>query len=161
MKTRRLLPVFACLALLAAPPLSAPAAEPAETRLGIDLIWGTHGEAPAGKEFKGIPPDLERRLGRIFKWKRYFSIEHKELAVAPGKTAKVDMSKECRIEVSKPGGEEYEIHLFGKGQLVVKKRQRIVPGEAVVLGGDDKNDNAWFVVVGLAPAPSAGKPSPP
>lgn len=161
MKTRRLLPVFACLALLAAPILPTAAGDPAETRLGVDLIWGTNGDAPAGKEFKGIPQDLERRLGRIFKWKRYFAIEHKELAIASGKTAKVDMSKECRIEVSRPGGEEYEIHLFGKGQLVVKKRQRIVSGETVVLGGDDKNDNAWFVVVGLAPAPAAGKPTTP
>ena len=37
--------------------------------------------------------------------------------------------------------------LFGKGKLVVKKRQRILPGETVVIAGDDKDYNAWFVVL--------------
>jgi hypothetical protein len=159
MNTRRLLPLLAGLALLLGRPLpAAAAADPAEARLGADLIWGTNGEPPAAKTFKPIPPDLEKRLGRIFKWKHYFIIEQKEFTVAPGKPAKVDMSKECRLEVNRAAGEEFEIQLFGKGHMVVKKRQRIVPGETVVLGGDDKNDDAWFVILGLAPTRPPARP---
>ncbi|MCC6233276.1 MAG: hypothetical protein IT580_11570, partial [Verrucomicrobiales bacterium] len=55
-------------------------------------------------------------------------------------------------------GDEFEIQLFGKGVLVVKKRQRIVAGETVVLGGDDKNDNAWFVVLGMAKPGDPARP---
>lgn len=157
MNSRRFLPLLACLSLLAAPTPHARAGD-TDVRLDAELIWGTNGEKPADRNLKSVPADLEKRLTRIFKWKQYFIIEHKEFAVSPGHPAKVDMSKECRIEVTRSGGEEFEIQLFGKGQLVVRKRQRIVRGEAVVLGGDDKNDDAWFVVLGLAPNRPAGKP---
>lgn len=116
------------------------------------LIWGTNENKPANQDLKPIDSDVEKRLRRIFKWERYFGIERKKFAVTAGKGARVEMSKDCRIEVAQVPGGEFEIQLFGKGQLVVKKRQRITPGEAVVLGGDDKNDNAWFVVVSLAKA---------
>lgn len=159
MKTCRILPALAGLALLiASTAVATGAGDPAEARLAADLVWGTNGDSPADKSLKPIPSDLEKRLSRIFKWKRYFVIEHKEFTVAPSKPARVDMSKECRIDVTRIGTEEFEIHLFGKGQLVVKKRQRIVPGEAVVLGGDDKNDDAWFVVLGLAPTKPPARP---
>jgi hypothetical protein len=152
MNTRRFLLSLAGLAPLTITSRPAFAADEAPpTRLAADLIWGTNGEKPADKELKAIAPDLEKRLRRIFKWKSYYAIERKEFTVSSAKPARVEMSKECRMEVAiLAAGDEFEIQLFGKGQLVVKKRQRIVPGEAVVLGGDDKNDNAWFVVVALA-----------
>ncbi len=152
MNTRRFLLSLAGLVAPLTAMRSAFAADEAQpVRLAADLIWGTNGEKPADKELKPISPDLEKRLRRIFKWKSYYAIEHKEFTVSATKPTRVEMSKECRIEVGTiADGEEFEIQLFGKGQLVVKKRQRIVPGEAVVLGGDDKNDNAWFVVVALA-----------
>jgi len=125
-------------------------ADAPDTPLAAELVWGTNGEKPADKELKPISPELEKRLRKIFKWKNYFGIERKEFVVTAAKPAKVEMSKECRLEVTRTAGDEFEIQLFGKGQLVVRKRQRIVAGEAVVLGGDDKNDNAWFVVVNFA-----------
>lgn len=152
MNTRRfLLTLFASAAFLS-PLASAPAArgaDPGETRLAANLLWGTNGGKPADKNLRPIEPDLEKRLRRVFKWQSYFEIERKEFGVTAGKTAKIEMSKECRLEVNRLSGEEFEIQLYGKGVLVVTKRQRIVPGETVVLGGDDKNDNAWFVVVSL------------
>ena len=131
---------------------SASAGDPGETRLVAQLVWGTNEAKPVDKDLKAIDADLEKRLRRIFKWERYFVMERKKFAVGAAKPAKVEMSKECRLEVNQVSPGEFEIQLFGKGQLVVRKRQRITPGEAVVLGGDDKNDNAWFVVVGLAKA---------
>lgn len=150
MNTRCFLLSVLSLASLIAAARSGLAADPAETRLAAELIWGTNGDKPAGKELKPISADLDKRLRRIFKWKSYFIIERKEFGLADGKPAKVEMSRECRIEVARTNADEFEIQLFGKGQLVVKKRQRIVAGETVVLGGDDKNDDAWFVVVTLA-----------
>ncbi len=137
---------FASLVVAARSGLSA---GPAETRLAAELIWGTNGDKPSDKELKPISADLDKRLRRIFKWKSYWVIERKEFGLAESKPAKIEMSRECRIEVTRTNADEFEIQLFGKGQLVVKKRQRIVAGETVVLGGDDKNDNAWFVVVAL------------
>lgn len=152
MNTRRfLLALLASAGALAAfaPVPAHAAADPAETRLAADLLWGTNGGKPADKELRPIDPALEKRLRRVFKWQSYYEIERKEFGVIAGKTSRIEMSKECRLEVNRLAGEEFEIQLYGKGVLLVTKRQRIVPGETVVLGGDDKNDNAWFVVVSL------------
>ncbi len=132
-----------------------------DTRLTAELIWGTNGGKPPGKNLKEVSPQLERQLRRVFKWQNYFEINRKEIVASLEKPARVEMSRDCVIEVAVFEDGELEVQLFGKGQLVVKKRQRIVPGEKVVLGGDDKNDDAWFVVLSLGrrgspPAQPAG-----
>ncbi len=132
----------------------APAATP---RFAAQLLWGTNAQKPEGKDFKAIDPELKKRLRHVFKWQNYYEINRKEFATSPGKTARVQMSRECRLEVGNLGGAEFEIRLFGKGVLVVTKRQSIQPGETVVLGGDDKYDDAWFVILGLLPAGAARK----
>jgi hypothetical protein len=150
MNTRCFLLSVIGLAALVAASRSSLAGDAPESRLTAELVWGTNGDKPSEKDFKPISPDLEKRLHRTFKWKNYLLIERKDFAVPDAKTARVEMSKECRLEVTRSGAEEYEIQLFGKGKLVIKKRQRIVAGESIVLGGDDKNDDAWFVVVALS-----------
>lgn len=149
MNTRLFLESLVALGLLLVASRTTHSAETGGTRLTAQLLWGTNGDKPAGQDLKAVAKDLEQRLRRIFKWQKYFEIERKDFVASRAKPAILDLSKECRLEVTTLGGEEFEIQLFGKGVLVVKKRQRIVTGETVVLGGDDKNDNAWFVVVSL------------
>jgi hypothetical protein len=144
----------ACFAVAGAP---ARAADADETRLVAELVWGTNGEKPPGQDLKPISANLEKRLRRIFKWKNYFEIQSKEFVTTPAKPAKIEMSKECRLEVTQTRADEFEILLFGKGVLVVKKTQRLLAGETVVLGGDDKNDDAWFVVLTYAKPPPGKK----
>src|SRR4030095_10848959 len=128
--------LFACLA-----PQQASAADPT-TRFAARLVWGTDGGKPADGEMKPVAPDVEKRLRRVFKWKNYYEIDRKSFTADGTQPTQVKMSKDCRLEVAKlAAADEFEIQLFGKGKLVVKKRQRILPGESVVLGGDDKNDD--------------------
>lgn len=152
MNTRTFLRSLAVISAVAAcaGPRNTLAAATGDVRLVAELIWGTNGPKPDDTELRPIAPDLEKRLRRIFKWRNYFEIERKVVVTRAPKPTQVQMSKECRLEILHLGGHEFEIQLFGKGVLVVKKRQRIVPGETVVLGGDDKNDDAWFVVLSLA-----------
>lgn len=150
MNTRVFLSALGALTLLCAAARSARAEDPDTHRFTAELIWGTTGGKPPGQDLKPVTPDLQKFLGRIFKWTHYFRIEKKEFTVTPNRAAKVDMSKECRLELTQLTSDEFEIELYGKGLLVVRKRQRITPNELVVLGGDDKNDNAWFVVLTLA-----------
>ncbi len=147
----RSLPLAAAITLgailLMAPGSHGAAQEPTQ-RVTAQLIWGTDGPKPTDKELKAVSADVDRRLRRIFKWKNYYEISRTNFVFSRTQPAKVDMSSDCRIEVVQEAGGEVEIQLFGKGKLVVKKRQRIVRGETVVLAGDDKDDNAWFVLVG-------------
>ena len=126
---------------------TARAADPASLALQAQLIWGTDSNQPTDRTLKPIPPDLDKRLRRIFKWQNYFEVTQTNFVVAPSKPSQVDMSRECRIEIAHQPGGEVEIQLFGKGRLVVKKRQRFVPSETVVIAGDDKDYNAWFVIL--------------
>ncbi len=128
-------------------PTPACAADPAKLPLQAQLIWGTDSSKPSDKTLKPIPPDLDKRLRRVFKWQNYFEVTQTNFVVGPTQPTHVDMSRECRIEVAQQPSGEVEIQLFGKGRLVVKKRQRILPGEIVVIAGDDKDYNAWFVVL--------------
>ena len=57
------------------------------------------------------------------------------------------MSDHCEIEVDNFGNSSIEVKLYGKGKMVVKKTQKIKPGELLIFAGDDKNDTAWFVVL--------------
>jgi len=123
------------------------AADAADLHLHAQLIWGTDSDKASDKSLKPIPPDLDKRLRRIFKWQNYFEVIQTNFVVSPAKPSQVDMSRECRIEIAQQSGGEVEIQLFGKGKLVVKKRQRILPGETVIIAGDDKDYNAWFVVL--------------
>jgi hypothetical protein len=120
-----------------------------ETRFAAELVWGTSGDKPPDQELKPITPELKKRLQRVFKWRNYFQIARKEFVVSPTRGARVQMSRDCVLEVAALAGGDFEIQLFGKGVLVVKKKQPIIPGETIVLGGDDKNDNAWFVVLNV------------
>lgn len=137
---------FVFLTLGSAPDLEA--AE-AETRFAAELVWGTNGDKPPDQDLKPITPELKKRLQRVFKWRNYFQIARKEFVVTPARPARVQMSRDCLLEVAALDAGEFEIQLFGKGVLVVKKRQPIIPGETIILGGDDKNDNAWFVVLNV------------
>lgn len=145
--------VLALLAgtVLLAAAIGGPAQEPAEgLKLVAQLVWGTNQKPPTDKELKPIAPEIEKRLRRVFKWQNYWEVDRKSFAVTAAEPARVDMSKECRIEVARPSANEIEIQLFGKGKLVVKKRQRILPDETVILAGDDKDDNAWLLVLRVA-----------
>ena len=133
--------------LAVAPSVPAAAAPAADLSLTAVLVWGTDGAKPADKDFKPVAADLDRRLRRIFKWKNYFEIRRTNFVVAATKPSQVDMSRECRLEVARLPDDEVEILLIGQGKPVVKKKQRILPGETVILAGDDKDENAWFVVV--------------
>lgn len=148
MNTRRfLLAVFGFSTLWMATHASRAAESAEATPMIAELLWGTDADKPAGKDFKPVAPEIERKLRKIFKWKNYFIIERKPFEVSTAKPAKVEMSKDCRLELTALSDGEFEIQLFGKGKLVVKKKQRIQPGETVLLGGDDKNDESWWVVV--------------
>ncbi len=126
---------------------AAQAADTEPLHLQAQLIWGTDSEKPADSTLKPIPEDLDKRLRRIFKWQNYFEVSQTNFVVAPSQPTRVDMSRECRIEVARQTSGEVEIQLFGRGKLVVRKRQHILPGETVVIAGDDKDYNAWFVVL--------------
>lgn len=126
-------------------------AAPYELNLQAQLIWGTDGEKPAGKELKELDAVTRKKLKDVFKWKNYYEVNQQTFKVAASAKNRIRMSPKCEVEVENFGGSAasplVEVFLYGEGKLVVRKKQILKVGELLVLAGDDKNDTAWFVIL--------------
>lgn len=121
-----------------------------DLKLVAQLIWGTDGEKPAEAKIKEVDRETRDKLKGVFRWKNYFEVSRQEFRVATDARRRVQMSKNCAIEVEYHGRSVIEVKLYGEDKLLLTKRQILRPGEFLVLAGDDKDDTAWFVILTLA-----------
>jgi hypothetical protein len=127
--------------------LSAPALFAADLKLEAQLVWGTNDPQSPDPKHKPVGPEVERKLKRLLKWQHYFVVNQKRFEVPDGDSRKVAMSKQCEIQVKNRGGDQAELLLFGKGELVEKRTQALPKGELLVIGGNAENLTAWLVVL--------------
>lgn len=113
----------------------------------VKLVWGTNGPKPKDKDLKDVTTELAPKLP-MFKWEKYYEVSAKNLSVPKdGTSEKLKLSDKCEVQIQDQGTARIELRLFGEGKPVVKHTHPVVPGEMIVLGGDSKNDTAWFVVL--------------
>jgi hypothetical protein len=115
-------------------------------RVEAKLIWGTNDETSPDPNHKKLNSDLARKLKKTFKWENYFEITRKTVDLRKGESKSIKLSDECTVVVTNLGGTKAKVELFGKGKLVQTKECTIAEKD-LVIGGDDKNNTAWFVVV--------------
>jgi hypothetical protein len=114
----------------------------------VQLVWGTDEPKPADPRLKQIDAALKERFSGVFKWKNYYEVTNKNLKLPTRSGVEtVKMSPKCELKVQSQGGSFIEVQFFGEGNLLNTVRQAVVPGELLVIAGDDKNDTAWFVVM--------------
>jgi len=130
---------------------------PGDLNLQARLVWGTNNDKPDDPKLKDVDPQVKEKLRGVFKWKNYFEVNRQALTVTTSGPKKVKMSDHCEIEVQNLGNSSLELKLYGQGKMVVRKTQKIKPGELLVLAGDDKNDTAWFVVLNLLEKQAASR----
>ncbi|MEO7299396.1 MAG: hypothetical protein ABI042_12575 [Verrucomicrobiota bacterium] len=149
MKTNRLFPftpfvgtgLFILVLLLGAAKISA-----AESKLDVQLVWGSNGESSPDPNLKPLDASLAKKLG-MFKWKKYYQVNRKELVLVDHALQKIRLSPQCQIEVKHLDGSRYEINVFGEGKHVQKITERITSHNPLAIAGDDKNDCAWFILI--------------
>jgi hypothetical protein len=110
-------------------------------------VWGANSEKPRDPKVQPVDPETAKKLSKVFKWQSYYEVNRTNFIVTAGSKQKVTMSAKCNLEVEYLGNSNVELKLFGKGKMVVSKRQTISLGEIAVLAGPDENDTAWFVVL--------------
>ena len=111
------------------------------------LIWGTNEDKSEKPKHKPVDEETAKRLRKIFKWKNYF-LETAETAVIPHRQSKrIKLSQDCEIEIKEMQGAPVEVNTYGKGKWINKTTKSLNAGEWFILGGDDKNECAWFVIV--------------
>ncbi len=142
-----LLGTLLALLTLALPDLLAAPPSKNDLHVQAQLVWGTDGDKPPDPEVKRLDEATRKKLGSVFKWKNYFEVDRQNFKVAVAAKHRVRMSPKCEVEVENLGSAQVEVKLFGEGKMVVKKRQTLKAGELLILAGDDKNQNAWFVII--------------
>jgi len=118
-----------------------------ELSFQVQLIWGTNGEKPPGKDLKDVEQRIKEALKGIFKWKNYFEVTRKTLKVPAKATQQLQLSDKCQVVVQNLGNSSAQIKLLGEGKCVNTRKESITPGKLITIAGEDKNDTAWFVVL--------------
>jgi hypothetical protein len=114
-----------------------------ELKLEAKLIWGTNDDKSPDPSHKPVDAPTAEKLKKVFKWKNYFIVTNQVKMVPSRGSNRFDLSKQCAIEITELEGPRVEIKLIGEGKEVNKT----IKGESITYGKDDKNDNAWFVIV--------------
>jgi hypothetical protein len=118
-----------------------------DLKLEAKLIWGSND--PTNKVQHPVVKDakLSAHLRRIFKWENYYEINTKSVSIPHAKTSDLQMSEKCKLEIKNLGGNRIDVSCIGKGKPVSRGTHSLSPGQWFVLGGNDKNNSAWFIVM--------------
>lgn len=132
--------LFLTAILLAA----ATAATAADLKLEARLVWGTNDEK-GGPHCRPVDPQLAVKLNGTFKWKSYFEITNQLASIPVNKSRDIKMSDHCTLRVKNLGGSRIEINCIGEGKEVHKGAYTLTPPKWLVLGGNSKDNTAWFI----------------
>jgi hypothetical protein len=154
------------------------AAAAAERKMEARLIWGTNQEKSPDPAHKRLEGELAKKLGEMpLKWKNYFEVNRRIFTINDQIYTNIAMSKQCAIEVKDKGANNVTVKLYGEGKPVRRVDKPLPKGEVLTIGGDDKNNSAWFITVRpvngdtrssdpkrdapVEPQPALAKPEPP
>jgi hypothetical protein len=137
--------------------LTALTAAAADRKMEARLIWGTNDEKSPEPSHKPVDGELAKKLTEMpLKWKNYFEVKKLVFDINDKAYTNVVMSKKCTIEVKDKGNNNITVKLYGEGKQVNRVDKPLPKGEVLVIGGEDKGNNAWFITV--RPMNAAGKP---
>lgn len=124
------------------------AAVAAERKMEARLVWGTNADKSPDASHKPLDEDIARKLRQMpLKWKNFFEVERKVFTINDQRYTNIVMSKQCYIEVKDKGGNNVTVKLYGHGKPVNRVDKPLPVGEMLAIGGDDKNNSAWFIIV--------------
>lgn len=120
----------------------------ADRKLEARLIWGTNEAKSPDANHKPLDGELARKLREMpLKWKNFFEVNRQSFSVNTTNYTKVVMSKKCYIEVKDKGGNNVTVKIYGEGKQVNRVDKPLPKGEVLTIGGDAKDNNAWFITV--------------
>jgi hypothetical protein len=120
----------------------------ADRKMEARLIWGTNEEKSPDARHKPMDGDLARKLREMpLKWKNFFEVNRQVFSINTTGYTTVVMSKKCTVEVKDKGGNNVTVKLYGEGKQVNRVDKPLPKGEVLTIGGDAKDNNAWFITV--------------
>ena len=119
----------------------------AELKVEAKLIWGTNDEKSPNPAHTPVDQTTAERLRKVFKWKNYFVVNRQTKAVPSRGSTRFELSKKCTVEVTELEGPKVEVKLIGDGKEVHRTVKSLAKGEWFAYAGEDKGENAWFVII--------------
>ncbi len=112
----------------------------------VQLVRGNNEDQPPAPGIRLIGPKLSKSLHSVFRWKSYWEVGRRTVAVAAGAKTKVFLSKERTVEIDLSQPMKRKITAVSNGVPVCCTTQTV--GEGItVIGADRDPASAWFVVV--------------
>src|ERR1051326_50872 len=116
-------------------------------RLEAVLVWATNVQKTNDANLKELEAPIAKKLHKAYKWENYYEVRRKQATISGKDATKVPISEKCALEVKHLGEERFEVRLIGKGKPVSRSVESLAHGHLMILGGDDKNDTAWLIVI--------------
>jgi hypothetical protein len=133
----------------------------ADLKLEALLIWGTNDEKSPDPAHRPVDPALAKKLAALpFKWKNYFEVNRKIFTANDKDYTTNVMSKKCTIAVKDAGNSMIKVKMTGDGKEWHRQVKPLPKGETVIIGGDDKNQSAWLVVLRHQESKAQAVPTP-
>jgi len=124
------------------------AAVAADRKMEARLIWGTNEDKSPNPNHKLLVGELAKKLRDMpLKWKNYFEVTQRVFAINDKSYTNIVMSRKCSIEVKDKGTNNVTVKLYGDGKQVNRVDKPLPRGEVLTIGGDAKDNNAWFITL--------------
>ena len=124
------------------------AASAADRKMEARLVWGTNDDKSPEPSHKPLDGELAKKLREMpLKWKNYFEVNRKTFIINDQTYTNVVMSKQSSIEMKDKGGNNVTVKLYGQGKPVNRVDKPLPKGDVLTIGGDAKNNSAWFIMV--------------
>lgn len=134
------------LALISVQTFSADDKTP-EQKFSAILIWGTDDAKPEGKDLKEVSAGLREKFAKLpVKWKNYYEVTRQSVGIKPNQPQEIKLSDKCLVKLHQ-SEKGLDVELIGEGKTVYKGNRAMPTKDILILGGDDKNATAWFVVL--------------
>jgi hypothetical protein len=120
----------------------------AERSLESRLVWGTNHQKPEDPGLKPLDGALAKKLRNLpLKFTNYFEVNRQSFTINDTDYKKVEMSKQCYLEVKDKGENRITVKLYGEGKLVNRVDQPLPKGETLGIAGNTRDGGAWLVIV--------------
>lgn len=139
--------LFACAVWLVGGGLCRAGVPNKELKLEARLVAGTNEEKAPNPKQKAVDPELIKKLRKVFNWKNYFEDNRQTATIPVNGRKKITLNSDTELEVVNLGGDRIEVKLSLCGKVATKSVNTLPEKEWLTLGGADKNNTAWFVVL--------------
>lgn len=120
-----------------------------EVLLEARLLWGTDSNTSPDPSHRPVPQEVLKKLraeSSPLKWTNYFEVTRKQFTITNNLPTRVELSKNCKVEVRQGPDDKMEFTLFGKGKEVVRASRVLPKGNILVMAGNAENYTSWLVV---------------